>query len=707
MLTLPNPGAMSLSARAKAVVFEDERSRALLDRIRRLAPSDATVLVTGETGTGKEIVARHIHALSHRARRPFVAVNCGAWSESLVESELFGHEKGAFTGATTAKAGWFESADGGTLFLDEVGDLPLQLQVKLLRVLQEREVVRLGSRQPIPIDVRLIAATNVDLEEAVAARRFREDLFYRLNVAAVSLLPLRERPGDILPLASYFLSVYASRVGVAPTELTPEAAQRLLEHPWPGNIRELENAIHHALLVCKGHRITPPDLRLSALQPRASTVPPAALAPTAPPASSRVVPEAPLAALESALLSLFEQNHPGLHEHIEGVLLRTAYRYSHRNQLQTARLLGISRNIVRARLVQFGELARSPRARGGSEPPESGPISSGPCSLDEAACEVEERDAPLDTVRIGCQRFGLLMRLVKLKGSLDRALGRRGVKVEWVEFHSGTQLAEALRATQVDLGLVGEGPPIFALSARAPIVYLAAEPPAPEGEAIIVHRDSPIRTVADLKGKTVALNKGSNVDYLLIRALEEANVRYEDVNLSFIPPSGARAAFESREVDAWAIWNPMLSTVKDATGARVLRDGKGLATNRAYYIGARGFADAHPDVVQIFLSEVKAMGEWANENTAAAAALLAPHLGLPQAALVAALQRRRFGLRALDAELVASQQEVADAFLKLRLIPHPIRVAEAQWAPPSRRDRMARCESAVAVACAAAGGRSG
>ncbi|WP_437733950.1 aliphatic sulfonate ABC transporter substrate-binding protein [Sorangium sp. So ce1335] len=705
---------MSSSIRAKAVVFEDERSRALLDRIRRLAPSDATLLVTGETGTGKEIVARHIHALSHRARRPFVAVNCGALSESLVESELFGHEKGAFTGATTAKAGWFEAADGGTLFLDEVGDLPQQLQVKLLRVLQEREVVRLGSRQPIPIDVRLIAATNVELEAAVAARRFREDLFYRLNVATVSLLPLRERPGDILPLARYFLSVHANRVGAVPAELTPEAGQRLLEHPWPGNIRELENAIHHALLVCKGHRITPADLRLTALQPRVSTLPPPAQVPSlralpggwTAPEAPQTTPEAPLAALESALLALFEQNRPGLYEHIEEVLMRTAYRHCHRNQLQTARLLGISRNIVRARLLQFGELARSARPRGG-EPPESGPVSSGPCGVDEAACDGEERGAAIDTVRIGCQRFGLLMRLVKLKGSLERALGRRGVKVAWVEFPDGAQLAEALRATQVDLGLVGEAPPIFALSARAPIVYLAAEPPAPEGEAIIVHRDSPIRTVADLKGKTVALNKGSNVDYLLIRALEEANVRYEDVHLTFIPPSGARAAFERREVDAWAIWNPMLSSVRDATGARVLRDGRGLATNTAYYIGARGFADAHPDVVKLFLSEVKAVGEWANENTEAAAELLAPQLGLPQAVLVAALQRRRFGLRALDAELVASQQEVADAFLKLRLIPHPIRVAEAQWAPPTRWDRAARCEPAGAVACAGGGGRSG
>ncbi|WP_437683965.1 sigma-54 interaction domain-containing protein [Sorangium sp. So ce131] len=363
LLTLPNPGALALSLRAKALVFEDPRSQAILDRIRQLSPSDATLLVTGETGTGKELVARHIHALSHRRGRPFVAVNCGAWSESLVESELFGHEKGAFTGATTSKAGWFEAADGGTLFLDEIGDLSLPLQVKLLRVLQEREVVRLGSRQPIPIDVRLIAATNVDLEEAVTARKFREDLFYRLNVATLSLPPLRERPGDILPLARYFIDLYARRLGAAPAALTTEAAARLLEHPWPGNIRELENAIHHALLVCKGSQIVAADLRLTALQPKsASSSPPPSERGT--PVASQVRPTPQAASLEGALLALFEQNLPNLHEQIEETIIRTAYRYCDRNQLQTARLLGISRNIVRARLAQFGELARYRASRG-------------------------------------------------------------------------------------------------------------------------------------------------------------------------------------------------------------------------------------------------------------------------------------------------------------------------------------------------------
>src|SRR6188768_3801446 len=196
LLTLTDNARHSLTIRAKALVFEDPKSRAALERLHQIAPSDATVLVTGETGTGKEIVARHVHDLSLRRESAFVPVNCGALTESLVESELFGHERGAFTGAIASKPGWFEAASGGTLFLDEVGDLPLSIQVKLLRVLQEGEVVRVGARQPVRVDVRLIAATNVLLEEAVAAGHFREDLFYRLNVASLVLPPLRERLGD-------------------------------------------------------------------------------------------------------------------------------------------------------------------------------------------------------------------------------------------------------------------------------------------------------------------------------------------------------------------------------------------------------------------------------------------------------------------------------------------------------------------------------
>jgi sigma-54 dependent transcriptional regulator len=351
VLRLPTIDPTIPTARAKALVFEDPNSKELLRLIERIAPSQATVLVTGETGTGKEIVARHIHELSARRAGPFVAVNCGAFSETLVESELFGHEKGAFTGATATRAGWFEAAQGGTLFLDEIGDLPAPVQVKLLRVLQEREVVRLGSRIPQAIDVRLVAATNVDLSEAVSAGRFREDLFYRLNVAAVALPPLRERPGDILPLARYFLDLYRQRLGLSNGTLSADAERALLAHGWPGNIRELDNVIHRALLVFHGPQVGPGDLRLESRERSAE--------PGIPPGKTQ---------LEAALQALFEQNLPDLYERIEQTVMREAYHYCHKNQVQTARLLGISRNIVRARLIQAGDLTVGVRSHARHEP---------------------------------------------------------------------------------------------------------------------------------------------------------------------------------------------------------------------------------------------------------------------------------------------------------------------------------------------------
>jgi sigma-54-specific transcriptional regulator len=342
LLAFPNPAELALSIRASALVFEDPKSRELLDRIKRVAPSELNVLIIGETGTGKELVARHIHELSARRNGPFLAVNCCALSETLIESELFGHVKGAFTGAITDKAGWFEAASGGTIFLDEIGDLPQSVQVKLLRVLQEREVVKVGSHKAIPIDVRLIAATNVKLEEAVLAGRFREDLYYRLNVAALNLLPLRQRTGDILPLVEHFIKVYGQRLGCPETTVSPTAKQALLAHTWPGNIRELENAIHHALLVARDLTITPTDLSLSQLSNFPKSVDPDL---------------GDFEKLESIFQALCEQEHPDLYARVEQALLQAAYKYTGRNQLATARLLGLSRHVVRARLIQRHILA--------------------------------------------------------------------------------------------------------------------------------------------------------------------------------------------------------------------------------------------------------------------------------------------------------------------------------------------------------------
>jgi len=346
LITLPDPDSHAMSIRATALVFADPASIRLLEYIERIAPSDATALIIGETGTGKELVARQVHKLSHRQAGPFIAVNCGAFSESLLESELFGHERGAFTGALNARSGWFEAANGGTLFLDEIGDLPLSAQVKILRVLQEREVVRVGSRTTIPIDVRLVAATNVNLAAAVQAGRFREDLYYRLNVAALDLLPLRERPGDILPLVWHFMERYGIRLKLASVDLSADAERALLGYAWPGNIRELENVIHHALLVCKNGRITAADLHLNPdfgiLHNNSSAIFPASSS---------------LKSLENALAALYEQPDENLFDTIEEAVIRTAYAYCENNQVQTGRLLGISRNILRHRLKRYGYLA--------------------------------------------------------------------------------------------------------------------------------------------------------------------------------------------------------------------------------------------------------------------------------------------------------------------------------------------------------------
>ena len=356
VITHPNPSAVSLSIRASALVFNDPKSKTLLSLIERVAASDATALIIGETGTGKELIARRLHDLSARRNGPFAAINCGAFSESLVESELFGHEKGSFTGAISAKEGWFESANGGTLFLDEVGDLPLSTQVKLLRVLQEREIVRVGSRKPQKINVRLIAATNVNLEDAVNAGNFREDLYYRIKVVPIELPPLRERIGDILPLVNHFLKIYTGRLHTSTPTLSPASIHALESYPWPGNIRELENTIHRALLVSSGGVIHPKDLHLPYIINKLS--PPTTKEGDVhylgfPPAPTEVRSQD----IEELLSKLFKQELPDLYEFINSITVRKAYDYCNNNQVHTAKLLGISRNILRARLKELNLIA--------------------------------------------------------------------------------------------------------------------------------------------------------------------------------------------------------------------------------------------------------------------------------------------------------------------------------------------------------------
>ena len=292
--------------------------------IERVAPTRATVLLCGESGTGKDLIARAIHYHSPRRDRPFVKINCSALPENLMEAELFGFEKGAFTGAVTSKPGKFEQADTGTVFLDEIGDVPPSVQVKLLRVLQEREFERLGSNKTRQIDVRVIAATNQDLRAALEQGTFREDLYYRLNVVPINLPPLRERREDIPFLAEHFVRKLAPMLGSRVEGITEAAIQKLMAYHWPGNVRELENVIERSIVLAKGTVLDADDIKLDTA-PRAR-----------PPAEGFFLPE-------GMTLEEFEQ-----------AIIREALRRAGGNKSQAARMLGLTRNALRYRLSQMG-----------------------------------------------------------------------------------------------------------------------------------------------------------------------------------------------------------------------------------------------------------------------------------------------------------------------------------------------------------------
>jgi two-component system nitrogen regulation response regulator GlnG len=318
--------------------------------IGRVAKSDATVLIEGESGTGKELIARAIHVHSPRWSGPFVALNCSAIPRDLLESELFGHERGAFTGASERRAGRFETAAGGALFLDEVGDMPIELQVKLLRVLQEREFSRVGSTQVMKTDVRIVAATNQSLERAVRDGRFREDLYFRLKVVPITVPPLRERRGDIPELIRHFLGKINAEMGTDIIGIAPDAEELLLRHPWPGNVRELENCLLRAAVLAPGRTLTGADLALSDPAPP----PPLAgsLAETLRSAVAELVhdPGRPVRELHAAVIAAVERPL------IELVLEQTGG-----NQLRAADLLGINRNTLRKKITTLG----IPLTRGG------------------------------------------------------------------------------------------------------------------------------------------------------------------------------------------------------------------------------------------------------------------------------------------------------------------------------------------------------
>jgi DNA-binding NtrC family response regulator len=252
----------SASTDSHQLVVHDPVMATLVRRTEQIAGADASVLITGESGTGKELLARHIHRRSRRAGRPFVALNCAAIPEALLESELFGHEKGAFSGALARRIGKFEAADGGTLLLDEIGEMDIRLQAKLLRALQEGEIDRVGGAATVKVNVRILATTNRDLAAEVAQGRFRQDLYFRLNVVGLHIPPLRERPGDISALAEHFARHYAAVNGVAFRAMTPAALRRLIGHGWQGNVRELENIVHRAVLLATGDVLDAADFEL-------------------------------------------------------------------------------------------------------------------------------------------------------------------------------------------------------------------------------------------------------------------------------------------------------------------------------------------------------------------------------------------------------------------------------------------------------------
>ncbi|MCA7975385.1 sulfonate ABC transporter substrate-binding protein [Burkholderia cepacia] len=280
-------------------------------------------------------------------------------------------------------------------------------------------------------------------------------------------------------------------------------------------------------------------------------------------------------------------------------------------------------------------------------------------------------------LRVGFQKYGNFV-VLKARGTLEKRLASQGVTVQWLEFPAGPQLLEGLNAGAIDVGTVGETPPIFAQAGGVDFVYIGNEPPAPQGEAIVVLPDSPIRNVAQLRGKKVAFNKGSNVHYLLVKALEQAGLTYADIQPIYLTPADARAAFVQRNVDAWVIWDPYLAAAERQIGARVIANGEGLVRNTQYYLAARKYAAAHPQVLRALLDEVDAVDRWARDHVAEVAAQLSPLVGLDAPTLEVALKRAGYGVQPISDATLAYQQNIADAFSALKLIPGKLSVASAR-----------------------------
>lgn len=279
-------------------------------------------------------------------------------------------------------------------------------------------------------------------------------------------------------------------------------------------------------------------------------------------------------------------------------------------------------------------------------------------------------------LRIGFQKYGTLT-VLKAKGDLEKRLAPLGVTVKWTEFPAGPQLLEGLNVGSIDFGTVGEAPPIFAQAAGADLVYVAHQPPAPSAEALIVPKTSTVRSLADLKGKKVALNKGSNVHYLLVKLLEKEGLKYSDLQVVYLPPADARAAFESGAVDAWVIWDPFLASAQRQLGARVVADGTGVVNNLQFYLASRPYADRNPQVVAAIVDELARLDRWSQSNLPAVVSVLAPQIGLDAATTELAASRFAYGIQPITPAVAAQQQQIADTFHQLKLIPRPIRISDA------------------------------
>lgn len=287
-------------------------------------------------------------------------------------------------------------------------------------------------------------------------------------------------------------------------------------------------------------------------------------------------------------------------------------------------------------------------------------------------------------LRIGYQKYGTLV-LLKANGALEKRLAAKGIDVKWTEFPGGPQLLEGLNVGSVDFGTTGETPPVFAQAAGADLLYVAFEPPAPTSEAILVPKDSPIKSVAELKGKKVALNKGSNVHYLLVRALEEAGLKYSDIQPVYLPPADARAAFERGSVDAWVIWDPFQAAAEQQLQARTLVDGKGLVSNHQFYLATRPYAEQHPEVIEALVEEIRGIGEWVKANNEQTVAQVAPLLGLSADITRLAVQRQSYGAQPITPEVVEAQQKIADTFTALKLIPKQLNISDVIWHAPASK----------------------